>query len=261
MPRQRASIRVTGSELRLQRFQGAIAVGGLSTAAFSPASISGLVAWYDASDPTTLFTDTGLSTHVASDGDLIKGWSDKSGGGFSLSEATNPPSYKTTIQGGNSVARFNGTSTHIDNTGGTWANISQPLTIAFSAVTTSAAAKMLFDSTVSRVAFFVNSGPVWDCYAGSSRAFTGAPAADTAWHSFVFVVNGASSTLSIDGTTYTVVADPGANAMGKPRLGTDSTAALFWAGDLGEMAFYNSALSSADIDRLQNYLKSRWATP
>jgi len=53
---------------------------GSSTAAFTPASIPGLVLWLDATDLSTLFQDSSLTTPVAANSDPVGGWKDKSGG-------------------------------------------------------------------------------------------------------------------------------------------------------------------------------------
>lgn len=63
-------------------------------------------AWFDASDLSTLFTDTSGTTAVTSDGDRVALWKDKSGNNYNLTQATlgNRPTYRTS--GGKSWLEF-----------------------------------------------------------------------------------------------------------------------------------------------------------
>lgn len=76
---------------------------------FNPLSLSGLEAWYDASDASTLYTDLG-TTLVSADAQSIEQWNDKSGNARHLTQtsAAARPTYKTGIQNGKSIARFDG---------------------------------------------------------------------------------------------------------------------------------------------------------
>lgn len=76
---------------------------------FNPLALSPLL-WLDASDASTLYTDSGLTTLVAADGDPVGGWKDKSGNTRHATQAsgTNKPAYKTAIKNGFSVVRFDG---------------------------------------------------------------------------------------------------------------------------------------------------------
>lgn len=78
-------------------------------ASFNPLSLSPAL-WLDASDSTTLYTDSGLTTRVAADGDPVGGWKDKSGNLKHATQAsgTNKPSYKINIKNSNSIVRFDG---------------------------------------------------------------------------------------------------------------------------------------------------------
>ena len=78
-------------------------------ASFNPLSLSPL-AWWDWSDATKLYTDSGLTTLVSADGDPIGGVRDKSGSNYNLTQTdgTAKGLYKTNIRGGYSVGRTDG---------------------------------------------------------------------------------------------------------------------------------------------------------
>lgn len=80
------------------------------SSAFSPTDITGLVAWYDFSDITTLYQDSAKTTPVASDGDPIGYIVDKGPNGYDLLQATSTqkPTYKTAILNGKSVGSGDG---------------------------------------------------------------------------------------------------------------------------------------------------------
>ena len=68
---------------------------------FNPKSISGLLAWYDASDSSTITVGTGVSA-----------WADKSGNGYTLRQSTanNQPVTGTRTIGGKNALDFDGTN-------------------------------------------------------------------------------------------------------------------------------------------------------
>lgn len=78
-------------------------------AGFNPLSLSPL-AWWDWSDSSQLYTDSGLTTLVSADGDPIGGIKDKSGSNYHLvqTDGTKKGLYKTNIQNGKSVGRTDG---------------------------------------------------------------------------------------------------------------------------------------------------------
>jgi len=54
---------------------------------FSPDELSGLLAWFDASDSTTLFNDETCTTSATSNGEGIGCWQDKSGHGHHVTQS------------------------------------------------------------------------------------------------------------------------------------------------------------------------------
>jgi hypothetical protein len=66
---------------------------------------SNLVNWYDASDLTTLWQDTGASTPVTANGNTVLRWNDKSGNGNDLTSSSGP-AYTTGVMNSLPVLQF-----------------------------------------------------------------------------------------------------------------------------------------------------------
>ncbi len=78
-----------------------------SVGGWSPANLASVVAWYDFGDPTSLFSDAGIS-QVNANGQKIYQANDKSGHGNHIlqTDGTYRPEYQINIQNGLSLARF-----------------------------------------------------------------------------------------------------------------------------------------------------------
>ena len=78
---------------------------------FNPKSISGLYAWYDAADASTITQATGVSA-----------WADKSGNGRTCSQATgaNQPAYVLAGQNGKNVVDFASSTYRMTTNGTAW---------------------------------------------------------------------------------------------------------------------------------------------
>jgi hypothetical protein len=81
------------------------------TPGFTPASISGLQWWLDASDASTLYDATSGGSLVAADGTVAR-WEDKSSNGRHATQGTSGsrPTRKTAIQNSRDVLRFDGSN-------------------------------------------------------------------------------------------------------------------------------------------------------
>ena len=88
---------------------------GLRT--FRPIDIDGCALWLDGADSSTIFTDTAGTTRVTADGNTIGSWRDKSTNAYLFAQATagSRPTYKTAILNGQSITRWNGTSTGLQS--------------------------------------------------------------------------------------------------------------------------------------------------
>ncbi len=214
---------------------------------FTPAAISGLTIWLDASQLTGL-----------SDGNAISSWTDFSGGSHHAVQAsgTRQPLYKTNIQNGKPVVRFDGSNDSIATPSFTFNN---PLTVFVVANITVVAAtnRFLIDGATDL------STPM--TYNGTSSLLAAAPMSVTitggVWHAHCLIVKGANSTLRTDGgspSTGTHNGNPSGLTIGSEA---DLSAFTFLGGDVAEVLAYNSALSDADRGLVEAYLRAKWATP
>ena len=74
----------------------------------APTDIAGCQLWLDASDSATLWTNTGGTNPVASAGDLVARWDDKSGNSYPVTQGDSgrQPAYEPNTLGGNSALYF-----------------------------------------------------------------------------------------------------------------------------------------------------------
>lgn len=113
--KRRQSRRIRGSTYRYLSNQDSGSGGG----SLDPSDITGLLAWYDFSDSSLLFTDAGV-TNVSNDGDLIYQANDKSGNGASIKQVNegNRPQYKLNRQNGIPAMYFPSSGTrHLGRSG------------------------------------------------------------------------------------------------------------------------------------------------
>jgi hypothetical protein len=232
----------------------------------TPLTISGLVAWYDFSNVSTLFQDTARTTPITTDGQEILGATDLSGTDKHLNGGTTGPTYETDVKNGLSVGRGNGTDSSMVFT----IDTVQPVTIfaVVSHATGDVASNRGFISGENtRPYIFAPSTDVWSFYAGT--IVNSAVAIGTSHHVITAKFNGASSVLYRDGTSI-ATGNPGTGSFDfdgddRARLfsssGSAGTAGEYWAGDLGEVLIYDTALSDDNRARVENYLRAKWATP
>jgi hypothetical protein len=85
------------------------------TSVFTPATISGLQLWLDASDTSTLYDATADGSLVTTDGATVARWQDKSGNNrhFTQSTANARPILNTSNQNGKNVVYFDGSNDYI----------------------------------------------------------------------------------------------------------------------------------------------------
>lgn len=220
-------------------------------APFTPPSITGLVAWYDASNAGSI-TASGSPAHVSQ-------WNDLSGNGYHLTQATGARQPTT------GVGTINGLN-RLDFDGGdildrvTTPSTSTPVTVAYVA------------GIVSLPAFY----RVYDGGSAGNRPLSYANASDTNWviqvstaadtgHAiaagnflWVHTFNGAASTFHENGTQYGGALAAGTGAFAGLTIGGDSGASAPFTGAVTEFIVYDSALGATDRGNLTTYLHDKW---
>lgn len=231
-----------------------------AAAAWSPTDLASLVAWYDFSDATTLFTDAG-TTPVSADADLIYQANDKSGNTLHVTQGTagSRPTYKVAIQNGLSVARFDG--------GDALNSASGPLSrfVGSDVITAFGVFKLANTSAIFSGEFPDASNDIGVTFEIGSRVFvqfgTGAPFyalgdPDANWRTYSILLSYDGHSFRKDGVPFsyplegwTTVDETGTGILSLFPNGT---------ADVGELIFCKADLSIADHNALGAYLADKW---
>lgn len=236
----------------------AVAVSG----DWSPTDLASLVAWWDFSDGSTLYEDTGGADLVDVDGDYIKYVADKSGNGYSITRNATNITYKTNARNGLSVARH-----AVDGLAGADnVVISETLTFAsvFKCTTSSKYHTVISTSNNADIVMYVSTDGVLTGYNNAKIANQGPYVGSTniidEWHIGMLVVSGTKVTGYLDG-----VAEFNINVSGT----YENTYSLGqgirldyptgnMTGDSGESVICNTTLSTPDLNALGAYLAAKW---
>jgi Fibronectin type III domain len=281
-----------------QRIEGYLAwKWGIESMPFIPSNISGLAMWLDGADQSTLFTDTSATTAVTADGNLIASWRDKSTNAYLFTQATsgNRPTYKTSILNGRSITRFNGTSTFLQSSATlpfyTSSTSGGSFFVVFMATTvTSQRFLMTYQNQVtntycggeSELGYTTGNGGQgnFGFHQGCSKATVAATGTivtnSYVLMSYVLATTGttpANSTIFKNGISLTPANDqtgfysagsyPSANNSRYLNIGArifnGSQATDCWhSGDIAEIIWYQTPLSTTDRQGIESYLSKKW---
>lgn len=213
-------------------------------APFDPLTLSPAV-WFDPSDAASVTLNGGNVSQI----------NDKSGNARHAAQGTagNQPPYVTAGMNGKNIIQFTATNHLLGTSSYT---VTQPHTmvvvIKMNDLTGSPA--VLYTQPDTEIA----TQPNWRIYAGTTA--TSSITADTSAHAMGFVVNGASSSIIMDGVTVQSGLSVGSNGQTTQlfigRSGSRSAKA-----DYGEIFDIPGVLSGASLTNLFAYLKAKWGTP
>ncbi|MCK5564502.1 MAG: hypothetical protein KAJ07_04595 [Planctomycetes bacterium] len=231
---------------------------------FSPLDLSPAL-WLDASDITTLFTDSAKTTPVTSDGDVVGAWADKSVNGRDVLQTVTAkkPLYKTGIQNGLASILGDGVDDCLSTA--SVATATTPFLMYVARPLSGVSGEYVHDgkSTVSFGGFvssYASPNVVIKMITGPLAAQT-VVMSDAAFSNYVFRKNGASSYYRKDGTQTNIVADMGTTEINGLVLGARGDGTLSTNMYFSEVILFSDAPSADNILLLENYMKTKWATP
>lgn len=220
-----------------------------------------LLAWYDAADASTLFTDVARTT-PANVGDGVGGWADKSGSGNHAQQASGAQRPSRAAGG---VLTFAG-SQRIACADFAQPTQAQPFT-AVVVGTNTLNLSTEFDIASPRCLMQRGSAATTlQIHSGATYAPAGAP--DLAERRIkTGIYNGAASVIEVNGTTVGTVGNAGANGLIGVSIGGNSTNFLVTgtgttplgkAEGLCEVLFIAGALTAPQEAALYAYLTAKW---
>lgn len=255
---------------------------GVSVPAFTPASISGLQLWLDASDASTLFTDSAGTTAASADGDPVGCWKDKSGNGKNATQTdgTKKPIKKIAVKNSRDVIRWDGANDALTinnsqsvfsflwNTQGTIFFVFQPTVLRNCAIIDSSTLTSqngifigiwnskiesdggkAFDLSFNTVSQTINNN-TW--YSVTNRL--NGQDLNLANRSRLFVNNTANSVLNTKSATWT------GDSFGPISFGNSlGVSGYEFDGNIAEIMIYNSSLSDSNKALVENYLNAKWS--
>ena len=211
---------------------------------WTPASLSGLVAWYEAD----------RITGVLADGTAVASWTDLSGHGYDLNMSTGAfqPIFKTNILNSKPCVRFDGTDDFL-----IWDvahDQVQPITVA---------AVMTLPNDIEQVIFadHGNGGNGCEWWMGGGVLLLWAGVSSSTGISvpqaaaiYVSVFDGASSAMYQNGSGG-ITGNAGTTGLSRLRLAQENPAAAnYWySGDMFSFLVCTGSISTADRDALENY--------
>ncbi len=252
--------------------------GTVSSSSFTPLSLPGLIAWFDAS--SGVFNDLGVTP--ATDGQTVEQWNDLSGNGYHVGQTTsgNRPTFQSTGFNGKQTVSFDASGLKFLNTdqisGGT------QIVAMGTGATGSVFFVGQFGSTTDgfgRLISYFGNGQIVDNTSSGSAAWiirfssnaelssfrNGSFFADDAVSTDVNmrygnIYDGANDTNYINNVGGTGVScsltwtSPGTISVSSASLVGGS----FWSGPVSEIVITNTALSSGERTNLDNYFKAKW---
>jgi hypothetical protein len=230
---------------------------------FTPRSISGLAAWWDASDAASITTVSGR----------VSQWNDKSGNGVHATQTTanNRPENTSQTLNGRAVMTFDGSNDIMSFTGTARTDETQFVVVRNNMVASAVSTQQILGDASSGfgvTAVIKNDGStnsdVFTHCGGFSLGTTSAryqfPANNPFGPAVVSAIRSSASggILRTDGVQRATCTT--SNSYALARIGGVGSS-LPLNGYIAEIVIYSRALSVADVQRVERYLGTKWGLP
>ena len=218
-----------------------------STPVFTPASISGLQLWFDASNAASI-------TQVAG---AVSQWNDLSGNANNAVQATgaNQPAVETAAQNGLNTLGFLSTA-YMTLT--TPINVDAAYTVV-AVVHQTSQIDILGQSTLATV--FLMEIDATTAYSANSSGYDAATISTTGYNVFIGTMTGSTGSIYLNGSdtsaAFSAYALSPVTALDRIGYGNSINS----DGYIAEFEVYDAVLTSGQIAQLQAYEKAKWATP
>ena len=216
---------------------------------FNPKSISGLAAWWDAADTSTVTTVSGA----------VSQWNDKSGLARNVlqSTANNRPAYSST-QNGMNVLTFDGSNDRLATS--SMFSLGTGGYTVFAVASNAGGFQVLFEGNALNpyMSILASGSTGFRHYDGSAEVDTpsGVYTVDK-FFVLEYVISSSSRLILVDGTQQASGAGTSRSA-GLQTIGATTSGGFFWNGKIGEMLVYSGAVDSSKRATARSYLGKKW---
>lgn len=239
---------------------------------FQPTQVSGCTVWLDGADPN----GTGV---LPANGATISTWVDKSSNGMTVSAASSQPTYSAAIQNGLGAVTYNGTQNL--TTGNILASKFAGNTVNFTAFCMFSLSNTVTGTTYASPFCFANGGGVPRIALSIENTVNGVmfdvgsnvigrtsfsvppPTFDNTFYFVSYFKNGSNTQLNLNGSNKATTTNQDTTQFGASSFPFNvgngfSSSAYFMRGNVGEILFYNSTLSTSNFQQIEGYLAWKW---
>jgi hypothetical protein len=222
---------------------------------FTPRSISGLAAWLDAADASTVTVGTGVSQ-----------WTDKSGNAVNALQGTanNQPAYQVSVFNGKNAIYFDGTDDDLATAANAAINVTElTLLVVFrgdAASNDGVVTKSGLTLDPNGFGLYTRSTPeIWFQGDDTEQAHCTRGGAYTNLSLAVLRGTATAQSVRLNGAEATPSAVATSYAANRPlRIGTRRAGVEFFTGYVCEVLLYNRVISTGQETALRDSLKAKW---